>query len=97
MSVELDVARDVMAQLDRERVALARRGDPNGVSHADAIDAHPGDRRVHPKEVAFGRAEAVLAREAHLFSVVADERDDLPRVGDDLVDGLPVTEFAQDR
>ena len=38
--VELDVAGNVMPQLDRERVALSRRRDPDGVRDPDPVHAH---------------------------------------------------------
>src|SRR2546425_5415609 len=97
VAVELDVAVHVMAKLHRERVALARRRDPDGVSDAYTVHAHAVHGRVDPEEVALRRAEAVLAREAHLLAVVADEGDDLASVLDDLVDALPVAELAQVR
>src|SRR5688572_25521147 len=58
-AMELDVRlTDVMAELDRERVALSRRRDADGVGDADAVDAHLRDGRIHLQEVAFeiGRA-----------------------------------------
>src|SRR5881628_32521 len=55
----------------------------------DAMGVNRVDRLVHPEEVALGRAERILAREADLLAVVLDERDDVARLGDDFVDGLP--------
>src|SRR2546422_718901 len=97
VAVELDVAGDVVPQLHRERVAPAGRGDADGVGDTDPVHAHPVDRGVNLEEVALGRAEAVLGREADLLGVVADERDDLGGVGDDLVDALSVAELPQVR
>src|SRR5207249_266442 len=73
VAVELDVAVHVVPELDGERVALARRRDANGVRHADAVHAHSVDRRVDLEEVALRGTEAVLAREADLFAVIADK------------------------
>src|SRR2546428_3058079 len=54
VSVELDVAPNMVAQLDRERVALAWRGDTDRVRDAYAVPAHS----VHPggdlEQVALG-------------------------------------------
>src|SRR5207253_8660968 len=79
VAVELDVAADVVAELDGERVTLTRRRDPHGVGDADAIHAHLVDRLVDPQQVALGRAEAVLAREPDLLAVILDEFDDPAR------------------
>jgi len=95
--MELDVAADVMPELDGERVALPRRRDPDGVGDADPVHAHLVDGLIDPQEVALGRAEAVLAREADLLPVVLDELDDPARLDDDLVDALAVREVAEER
>src|SRR5437867_6816358 len=97
VTVELDVAPHVMSQLDCERIALPRGRDADRVRDADAVHAHPVHCRIDLEEIAFGGAKAVLAREADLLAVIADERDHLAGVLDDLVDALPVAELAQDR
>src|SRR6267143_1484720 len=97
VTVELDVATHVVAELDGERITLTRVRDADGVRDADAVHAHPVHRRVDLEEIALGRTEAVLAGEADFLAVVADERDHLARVFDDLVDALAMAELAQDR
>src|SRR5438477_89134 len=97
VAVEFDVAAHVVAELDGERVALTGARDADGVGDADAVHAHPVHGRVHLEEIALGRPEAVLAREADLLAVIADEGDDLAGVLDDLVDAFAVAELAEDR
>src|SRR6267143_6468493 len=94
--MELNVAVHVVAQLDRERVALPRGRDAHRVGDADTVHPHAIDRGVDLEEVALGRAEAVLARETNFLAVIADEADDLAGVLDDLVDGLAMAELAED-
>src|SRR5712691_4844075 len=97
VAVELDVAMDLMAQLRRERVALPRCRDADGVRHADAVHPHLIDGGIDPEEVSLGRAEAVLAREADFLAVILDELDDGAGLADDVVDALSVRELAQVR
>src|SRR2546430_6877075 len=97
VAVKLDIAAHVMAQLHSQRVALPRRRDSDGVGDADAVHAHPIDGCIDLQEITLSRAEAVLAREADLLAVVADEGDHLASVLDDLVDALPVAELAEER
>src|SRR5882762_2633885 len=86
VTVELDVATHVVAELDRERIALPRGRDADRVRDTDAVHAHPVHGRVHLEEIALGRAKAVLAGKTDFLPVVANESDHLARVFDDLVD-----------
>ena len=97
VSVELDVALDMVTQLCREGIAPSRRGDAYGVRHTDAVHAHSVHRGVDLEEVTLGRTEAVLAREPDLHAVVLDELDDRARLADDVVDTLAVRELTQVR
>ena len=95
--MELDVAAEMMAKLDRERIALPGRRDADGVGHADPVHSHLVHRLVDAQEVPLRGAEAVLAREADLLAVVLDELDDPAGLDDDLVHALPVRELAKER
>src|SRR5260370_41883816 len=86
-----------MTQLGRERVALPWRRDADRVRDSDAVDAHPVDGGVDLEQVAFGRAEAVLAREASFLAVILDELDDRAGFAEDVVHALAVGELTQVR
>ena len=58
--------RTARADLADERVDLARRGDPDRVGDADAVDAQPLRRLVDGEQVRHLGAERVLGGEADL-------------------------------